>query len=451
MRNNVNAIYYSFGIIVSRIIALVTFSLFSYFLSKQELGFYDLLLNSISFFLPIVSLQLGAACSRFVREQHKLSNRVNDTIKTVLLFSVMFYVIALLVFLCVASLFQLEFKTTFFLIILVSSFLDLLRKIAKALDYIKVFSFSEISDGLGLLFFSVLFYFFSSKGLESIVYAYLCSSLLTTVFVFSYLNPVKWIFSGNFDVEILKELLHFSLPLVPNALSYWLLNIANRYIIVISLGVGASGMYAVASKIPSFLSIFGTVFTLLLQEVVFGNTKNSLKDGYYSGLFLKLFCTQVTSAIVIIAFSRQILRVLFLPIYYDTHNIIPLILAGVLFANFMSFFSVFYYGQKQTQKVLQTTIWGSIVNIVFTYTMINRLGLYAPAIGSLLGFLTVWLIRIKDSNRYIKMHFEVKLMLQLSAFFILMAMLCQISNSYLEFFLMFISVVIFCFYNKLFN
>ena len=35
MRNNVNAIYYSFGIIVSRIIALVTFSLFSYFLSKQ--------------------------------------------------------------------------------------------------------------------------------------------------------------------------------------------------------------------------------------------------------------------------------------------------------------------------------------------------------------------------------------------------------------------------------
>lgn len=43
----------------------------------------------------------------------------------------------------------------------------------------------------------------------------------------------------------------YSLPLIPNAILWWVMQVSDRYILTLFLGVAANGLYTVAAKIPN--------------------------------------------------------------------------------------------------------------------------------------------------------------------------------------------------------
>lgn len=65
--------------------------------------------------------------------------------------------------------------------------------------------------------------------------------------------------SGN--VPLIKNMLVYALPLVPNTLFWWLGTSINRFFITGMLGIGASGLYAAASKIPNLLNLAYSIFS----------------------------------------------------------------------------------------------------------------------------------------------------------------------------------------------
>ena len=73
-------------------------------------------------------------------------------------------------------------------------------------------------------------------------------------------------------------MLRYSVPLVPSALSWWVISASDRYVIRWILGSASNGIYAVAHKFPSILQIMFTMFNnawtdLALAE--FGKGKES--------------------------------------------------------------------------------------------------------------------------------------------------------------------------------
>lgn len=55
-------------------------------------------------------------------------------------------------------------------------------------------------------------------------------------------------------------MLRYSIPLIPNAFLWFFTNDASRFFIVGILGLTANGLYAVATKIPTIINVFYTVF-----------------------------------------------------------------------------------------------------------------------------------------------------------------------------------------------
>lgn len=45
--------------------------------------------------------------------------------------------------------------------------------------------------------------------------------------------------------------------------------------------------------------------------------------------------------------------------------------------------------QKQTKQILYTTLFGAIINIIITVLLMNYMGLFAPIIGSIIGFTVI--------------------------------------------------------------
>ena len=62
------------------------------------------------------------------------------------------------------------------------------------------------------------------------------------------------------DKKTLRELLAFSLPMLPTALCWWLISSSNRFFIMHYIGTDVNGLYAVAARMTTMLHVIGIIF-----------------------------------------------------------------------------------------------------------------------------------------------------------------------------------------------
>src|SRR5699024_9233902 len=100
----------------------------------------------------------------------------------------------------------------------------------------------------------------------------------------------------------IKNLLVYSIPLIPNSLMWWLINASSRYFIRIFVGIAANGLFAVASRIPSLLTIVNQVFSQAWQLSAIEEYESENKAEFYTKVFqyLSSIMFLATSAITII-------------------------------------------------------------------------------------------------------------------------------------------------------
>ena len=87
---------YSIGSFGSKILSFLLVPLYTFFLTKKELGEYDLLLTTISLFVPLVSLQLSDATYRWLIDNN---DKNESDIKKIITNSFLGYFCSYLIFL----------------------------------------------------------------------------------------------------------------------------------------------------------------------------------------------------------------------------------------------------------------------------------------------------------------------------------------------------------------
>src|SRR5699024_3667120 len=100
----------------------------------------------------------------------------------------------------------------------------------------------------------------------------------------------------------MKKLTSYSVPMIPNSLMWWLINASSRYFILAFVGLSANGLFAVASRILSLLSIFYQVFNQAWQLSAIEEYENENKSEFYSTVFnnLSSFMLLGTSGLLIV-------------------------------------------------------------------------------------------------------------------------------------------------------
>ena len=64
-------------------------------------------------------------------------------------------------------------------------------------------------------------------------------------------------------------MLRYSLPLIPNSLFWWMGTSINRFFITGMIGIGASGLFAAAGKVPGLVNTVYAVFQQAWQLSAF--------------------------------------------------------------------------------------------------------------------------------------------------------------------------------------
>lgn len=190
----------------------------------------------------------------------------------------------------------------------------------------------------------------------------------------------SYILPKYFDKVLLLKMLRFSLPMIPAAIAFWLLNSANSYFIQLFRGEKEVGLYQIALNIASIMSIVIGSFTQAWGPFAFSIRENEGSHNFYANIFL--FYTALTSimAFLLAVFSPEILTVITQPSYYGAAYIAGLlafntVLGGV---NYVAVLGLNFV--KNMKPYSAAIIVGGIVNALLMLFLIKYFGKEGAAV-----------------------------------------------------------------------
>ena len=177
-------------------------------------------------------------------------------------------------------------------------------------------------------------------------------------------------------------MLTYCVPLIPTAVFWWIMGVSDRYLVKWFVGSDANGIYAVAYKIPTILTILATVFMDAWQlSAIAESGDRRAQARFYARVWDAFFSAVCLCAGGIIAFSSLLIRLLAAESYYDAWRYIPILTLSMIAAAFSNFMGSVYVVTKKSTASLWTSLAGAAANIALDLLPIPRIGVQGAARG----------------------------------------------------------------------
>lgn len=197
----------------------------------------------------------------------------------------------------------------------------------------------------------------------------------------------SWFDLRKFDYQCLKQLLVIAIPLLPNFLIYWVFNSSDKVMITNLIGVAASGIYSVGSKLGHASQLIYTAFAGGWQYFAFSTMNEDDQVKTNSLIFEYLGIISFVATSVICAWSYYIYKILFTEEYLSGYIIAPyLFLAPLLQMLFQVACNQFLVIKKTWPNMLILSS-GALLNIILNLVLIPFIGIEGAAIATLIGYI----------------------------------------------------------------
>lgn len=384
---------YSIGNISSRLINFALVFVTTFFLSREEVGNYDLLLVTMSLVTPLVTLQLTDAVLRWLLEDQSIKIRkdIISSISLVMLGS--FFVLGLTLFI-LNQMSTIPYSLELFALILLQSLFLINQQFVRGIGDNRTYVASGIWYSLLYALLAIVSLSVLHLKVEGLIYANILAILLINFYVLIKNNVFQYFSLDHIKTEFIKRLLQYSLPLIPNSLSWWAISSLNRYLILFFLGVGANGLFAISYKIPTILVVFNSIFLLSWQEKAITTFNEEDKSRYYSETHDKYLNLIFGLGLLVVAFNKLLMRISVSSDFLEAWKYTPLLVIGVVFSALSGFFGSIYLSEKKTTNLLTSSILGGLVTGITAYLALPLIGLQGASLSVMLGYLVLYGIRL---------------------------------------------------------
>ena len=173
--------------------------------------------------------------------------------------------------------------------------------------------------------------------------------------------------------------------------------------ILLMIDSSANGLYSVAQKIPSIITMFTSIFIQAWQLSAMKTFGESDFDSFFSGMFRLLSLVMIVGCCVILVFNKEIASILFQKEFYEAWKYVPMLTLASLLSNIAGFLASAFTSSKKTNVLFVSTSVGAIVNFVINYILILCLKTLGAAIATVISFSVVVFIRIITLKGIVKL------------------------------------------------
>lgn len=393
-----NTILMSVGTFGSKLLVFLMVLFYTGYLTPAEYGTADLITQTANLHIPLVSLDITDAVFRFAAERRGgRTEAFSVGLRVITLGSAgMLLVIALLQ--GIPAVRAYGFLLASFVI--ASCYHALCAHFVRARGNTALFAAQGFFNTALFIGLNVLFLAVFHWGIRGYVLSTTVANLITTgLLVF---RARLWRYAGLAPRRGLRrQMLRYCIPLIPTAVFWWIMGVSDRYMVKWFLGSDANGIYAVAYKIPTILTILATVFmdAWQLSAIAESDGDRQAHLRFYGRIWDAFASAVFLCAGGIIALSPLLIRLLAEEAYYSAWQYIPVLTLSMAAAAFSNFMGSVYVVTKQSKASFWTSLVGAGSNIVLNLWLIPRIGLQGAAAATFLSCLAVFLIRLVNARQ----------------------------------------------------
>ncbi len=395
-----NTAIFAINNIATKLIVFLLVPLYTYFLTTSEYGVVDLLFTISSVLVPIFTLNVSEAIYRFSMDKDANNNKIISTSIILLIFGCLMSLVCI----PILGLFPnyTNYKYLFYFYVVSSTFFQIFIMNLKGQEKLKEFAIGNILNTLLIALLNILFLALLKMKVEGYFLAYIISNFISSfycIFIGKVHNNIK---SFDFDKKLSKEMIKYSFVLVPTSFMWWIINSSDRIMVTNFISSSANGIYAVSYKIPSILTVIAWIFN---QAWIFSavNEKNSKdKEEYTNKVFNIMYIAIFIMAIGIVTFLKPFYSLYVSSDYYVAWKYVPILLFGSAFMTLGTFVSTSYNVYKDSKGMLFSGVSGALINVVLNFILIPLIGVFGAAIATCISYITVFIYRIIDTKKYVK-------------------------------------------------
>lgn len=418
-----NSAIFAISNFADKVLKILIVPLYTYVLTTEEYGEIDLITNLISLIVPIITLYIQDATLRFIIDKQYNSSDIISTSLKVVTIGNLVLLLSIPILIIVGKINQ--YYIWMYAIIITQGISLVLEQYARGIGRVKEFAINGIIKTIITLGLNIVLLVVLKIGVSGYFISILVSYIGSILYLLLTTKVYKEIVFKSNNKKLLKEMLAFSIPLLPSILAWWIMNVSDRYMILYYLGASQNGIYAIASKIPTVLSTISTIFFQAWQLSAFEEANSKERDEFYNKIFnifsIMMFC----SVSIILVFLKPIIKIVIESSYYESWQYTPFLLLGVAFSNFSVFIGTNYSVQKKTKGAFTSTIISTVINIVANLALIPLIGVNGAAIATCISYVVLFFVRKRDTREYIKIELNIK-----KWFSIILLLLLQIAIYY---------------------
>ena len=389
----------------SKILAFLLIPLYTSVLSTNDYGIADLITNTINVIYPVITLNIMESTLRFAFEKDVSEDEV-------LVNSLVFVLVSeviLVAFTPVVGFFSKtmsDYWIWFELIFLGNNLQQILSQYVKGIGKTKIFAVSGVVHTVVLIASNIIGLLMLRFGLNAYLFSMAIGYLITATYLVIAAKIKIRVFRIN--RHLMKDMLKFSLPTIPNNIAWWVSTSADKYVIIGYLGIAASGIYSVAYKIPSILTLLSNIFTSAWTISAIQNVDD--KDGgRFQSIVYKYFNVgNILVCSILILLAQFLGKILFANDFYIAWRCVPFLLVAYVFSGLAGFFASSFRALKYTKGLLSSTSIGAVANIILNFFFVDKFGIMGAAFTTMIGFAITFYIRCHTVKKIVDITFDLK-------------------------------------------
>lgn len=399
-----DASLYSVSSLLARGFSLITVPIYTRILSPADYGALDLLSYTAVLVVLIMGAALDQAVARFYLDVEDDSEKKRIA-STVLIYNI--FVFALLIPLAkpLAGWMahgwlgdQVDEATVVlaFIYIWVNAIYYIANNQLKYLFLSKQFALCNIGNTVLSIVLSFVFIVYFKWGIFGI---FLGMTLGAGLFALLSLYYARASYALTYHWGTLKQMLVYSLPLVPGTLAFYLMQYVDRFAINALSSLHDVGLYGIGARLASLVNLFLMGFQGAWSPIVFKSFREKEAPEKFKVVFNYYLFTVLTILVGLSLFGREILLLLTTKTFSQGFVVVPLLVLAAILASIGQYFTYGIQIAKKSHYTLFLNCVALAINVALNYFLIPWLGIIGAALATVLSFVFLTVVGMRLSQK----------------------------------------------------
>lgn len=376
-----------------QILSFLLLPLYTSMISAEDYGYVDIIFTVGSLLMPLITLQLDSGLFRALIEHRGDRVTCQQIARNILIVAFMLFAGFDILYCSITRLFSIKYNGYVLLYINAYSFIGLVLGYFRGIGKDGIYAVLSSINGLLIIIFNIYFVAVMNLGGKGMLMAYAlgmsCASLSGLLVILYQGRGIRI----KIQLYKVKDILSYSVFLVFDSVSKWIVNLSDRFIISLFLSYSYNGIYAVSNKFPYVFMQIYNVFNLAWTEMISvqydqeGITDEIKQINHNIGIALLYLSALVIAGMFVI------FPIFVDDAYADGLYYIPILIIAMYFNCKGAQLGGILIAQKKSRAIALTTMIGAFVNVIINIALIKELKLYAAAFSTLIAYLLMYALR----------------------------------------------------------